>query len=340
MAGADDRPGLAFAFTPLAVADLFVPGDLTRLARHCTIIEATPLARFDDERARRVLAKTQILVAGWGCPRLDAAVLAMAPDLRLVAYSGGSVKTLVSPGLFARGIRLVAAADANALPVAEFTVAAILFANKRVLDFAALYKRERRGLNLYLSVDHGVGNYGRTVGIVGASRIGRRVIELLRPFDLKLLLADPFVSAAAARELGVELVPLAELLQLSDVVSVHAPSLPETRHLIDAAGLASLRDGAVLVNTSRGALIDQQALIAELETGRISAVLDVTEPDILPAESPLYELPNVLLTPHIAGAMGDEHYRLGRLVTDEVERFMRGEPLRYELDPTNLDRQA
>lgn len=340
MVAADDRPGLAFAFTPLAVADLFVPADLTRLARQCTIIDATPLTRLDDERARRVLAKTQILVAGWGCPRLEEAVLAAAPKLRLVAYAGGSVKTLVSPGLFTRGIRLVGAADANALPVAEFTVAAILFANKRVLDFAALYKRERSGLNLYLSVDHGVGNYGRRIGIVGASRIGRRVLELLRPFDLKLLLADPFMSAAAARQLGAELVPLAELLQVSDVVSVHAPSLPATRHLIDAAGLASLRDGAVLINTSRGALIDQQALVAELETGRISAMLDVTEPDILPAESPLYELPNVLLTPHIAGAMGDEHYRLGALVTDEVERFRRGEPLRYELDPTTLDHQA
>jgi len=340
MTGADDRPGLAFAFAPLEVEALFMPDDLARLDGLCRIIEATPLRRLDDDRARRVLARTQILVAGWGCPRLDAAVLAAAPQLRLVAHSGGSVKTLVSPELFTRGIRLVGAADANALPVAEFTLAAILFANKRVLDFATRYRRERRGLELYLSVDQTVGNYGRTIGIVGASRIGRRVIELLRPFDLRVLLADPFVSAAEARALGVELVPLADLLRRGDVVSVHAPSLPETRHLIDAAGLASLRDGAVLINTSRGALIDQQALIDELRTGRISAMLDVTEPDVLPAESPLYDLANVLLTPHIAGAMGDEHFRLGRLVTGEVERFVRGEPLRHELDPKTLDRQA
>ncbi len=112
------------------------------MRRHC--------ASFDDARARALLAETQILVTGWGCPPIDATVLEAAPRLRLIAHAAGSVKALVGPGVFARGITVVSAADANALPVAEFTVAAILFANKRVFDFAAAYRRERRGLELYV----------------------------------------------------------------------------------------------------------------------------------------------------------------------------------------------
>ena len=153
-------------------------------------------------------------------------------------------------------------------------------------------------------------------------------------------LYDPFVSAHEARGLGVEKAELEPLLAWSDLVSIHAPSLPETRHLLDARRLGLLRDGAVLINTARGALIDQQALIGELETGRISAVLDVTDPDVLPEDSPLYALPNVLLTPHIAGALGNERQRFGRLVTNEIERFIRGEPLQHAIDAAGLARQA
>ena len=250
------------------------------------------------------------------------------------------MRALVGPEVFARGIEVVSAADANALPVAEFTVAAILFANKGVFDFAAAYRRERQGLELHLKAPVSIGNFGKTIGLIGASRIGRRVAELLSPYDFELLLADPLVSPDEARALGTEKLELDDLLGRADVVSVHAPSLPETRHMLDARRLGLMRDGTTLINTARGALIDQTALIAELASGRISAVLDVTEPDILPADSPLYDLPNVLLTPHIAGAMGEERQRFGRLITDEIERFARGEALRHAIDPLTFQYQA
>ncbi len=331
---------LALAFAPLMPPALFRTADWRRLEAFCSIPDAMPLRAFNDARASALLAEAQILVTGWGCPRIDAAVLEAAPRLRLIAHAAGSVKALVGPEAFDRGITVVSAADANALPVAEFTVGAILFANKRVFDLAAAYRRERRGLNLYLSAPAAIGNFGKVIGLIGASRIGRRVAELLRPYDFELLLADPLVSAEDARALGAEKLELDELLARSDVVSVHAPSLPETRHMLDARRLGLMRDGTILINTARGALIDQAALIAELVSGRLSAVLDVTEPDILPAESPLYDLPNVLLTPHIAGAMGEERQRFGRLVTDEIERFIRGEALRHAIDPATFQYQA
>jgi phosphoglycerate dehydrogenase-like enzyme len=171
------------------------------------------------------------------------------------------------------------------------------------------------------------------VGIVGASRIGRLVIEHLRRFDVDVLLADPSVDRPAADQLGVQLVDLPTLVASADVISLHAPLLPETRHLLDGPLLARIRDGAVLINTARGALVDPDALVAELLTGRFRAVLDVTDPEPPPTTSPLWDLDNVVLTPHVAGSRGMELRRIGQEVVAEVERLVRGEPLRYSVPP-------
>jgi phosphoglycerate dehydrogenase-like enzyme len=250
------------------------------------------------------------------------------------------VKPLVTPDCFARGIRVSSAAAANALPVAEYTLAAILFAGKRVFRLQRRYA-ELRAFRLWPREIPDLGNLDRVVGIVGASRIGRRVIELLAPFDVSVLVHDPFLSEAEARTLGAEkLDDLDALLRRSDVVSLHAPALPETHHLLDARRLALLRDGAVLVNTARGSLVELEALTRELVSGRIDAVIDTTEPEVLPSDSPLFELPNVFLTPHVAGAMGRETRRLLDLALDEIERLVRGDPLRHEVRAADWDRIA
>src|SRR5262249_27478118 len=162
---------------------------------------------------------------------------------------------------------------ANALPVAEYTLAMILLAGKQVLERAAAYRRTRLR-DEPLDVPTSVGNYHRTVGILSASLIGRRVIELLRPLDVHILLHDPYLSAEQAGALGARLVGLDELFAASDIVSVHTPLLPATRGLVSRRLLASMRAGAVLVNTARGAVVDQAALADVLSQGRIRAVLD------------------------------------------------------------------
>ncbi len=334
------RPCLAFAFDPAAAAGVLTRPCLDRLASCCDIVDETPLRAFDGAAAPAILARIEILLTGWGCPRIDLQVLASAPRLRLIAHSAGSIRAIVAPEAFERGIVVTNAASANAVPVAEFTLAAILLANKRVLQFRDLYRDRRAAVPRPLLADPAIGNFRRAVGIVGASRIGRRVIELLRPFDLAVALYDPHVSPAEALALGVRAMPLDELLAASDIVSLHAPSLETTRHMIDARRLALMRDGATLINTARGALVDQEALERELVSGRIGAIIDVTVPEVLPASSPLYALPNVLLTPHIAGALGNERERLGLLAVEEIERFVRGEPLRHALSPDTLHLQA
>ncbi|WP_405432764.1 hydroxyacid dehydrogenase [Streptomyces anulatus] len=287
----------------------------------------------------RALAGAELLITCWGAPPLTADVLAAAPRLRAVVHAAGSVKHHITPACWKRGLRVTSAAGANALPVAEYTLAAILLAGKNVLPAARRY-RELRAPHDWRAELAGHGNYRRCVGVVGASRIGRRVIELLRPFDLEVLLFDPYVDAGTAARLGAEQVGLDELCARSRIVSVHAPELPATRHMIGAAQLAAMPDGATLINTSRGSLIDGDALLPELVSGRLNAVLDVTEPEVPPASSPLYDLPNVLLTPHVAGSLGDEIHRLADFALDEVARYASGLPFADPVTPEDLTRMA
>ncbi|MER6002837.1 NAD(P)-dependent oxidoreductase [Nonomuraea angiospora] len=162
-----------------------------------------------------------------------------------------------------------------------------------------------------------------------------KAVSHLSRHDFEIRLYDPYATAASVPRLGLE-----ELLATSDIVSLHAPATPETHHLLDRDRLALLADGAVLINTAQGSLIDTEALIDELRTGRISAVIDVTTPEPLPAHSALFELPNVFLTPHIAGSQGNELARMGAAVADELERLVTGVPLLHRIRYQDLDTAA
>jgi phosphoglycerate dehydrogenase-like enzyme len=340
VAAAWPRPKLAFAYRPTLARDVFAVDHLRRLHSLCDVLDLDPLQTFDDERAKAILSQITVLVTGWGCPPIGAAMIGRAPHLRMIAHAAGTVKTFIAPEVFDAGIIVTNAAAANAIPVAEFTLAAILFANKNVFGFQEMYRRKRDHTHSEQLTDERVGNRHKTVGIVGVSRIGRRVIELLRPFDLSVLVHDPYLSSAEATAMGVRNLPLDDVIGGADVLSLHAPALDSTRHMIDARRLALLRDGCTLINTARGSLVDQAALTGELVSGRISAVIDVTEPEVLPATSPLYNLPNVLLTPHIAGAVGRERERLGEMAVSEVERFVKGQPLAQQVAAATLHLQA
>ncbi|MDI3405322.1 hydroxyacid dehydrogenase [Streptomyces cavernicola] len=321
---------------------VFGAAALRRLTEVARVEPALLVTDFTSQHTllERELAEAEMLLTGWGCPPLDRAALRRLPRLKAVVHAAGSVKGHVTEECWRRGIAVTTAAAANALPVAEYTLAAILFANKRVLAGAHAYRAARGRVNLIERFPD-VGNYRRTVGLVGASRIGRRVIELLAPFDVRVLLHDPYVGAGEAAALGVELVDDLDALALrSDIVSLHAPQLPSTRHLFDAKRLALMPDGATLINTARGSLVDTAALTAELRTGRLHAVLDHTEPEVLPADSPLFDLPNVLLTPHLAGSIGGELHRLADSAIDELARYARGLPFLHAVDPQTLSRSA
>lgn len=333
------RPNALLVMSPVLTAGLLGEAHLSRLARTCNLAAPEPLATLDDAQAERLLADAEILLTSWGCPRLDEEVLARAPRLEAIMHAAGTVKNHVTDAVFERGIRVCSAAAANALPVAEFALASILFANKRVFELQRRYQ-EVRGFRFWSREAPGLGNFGKRVGLVGLSRIGRRLARLLQPFDLEVVAWDPTLDAATIADQGAMASTLDELLESCDVTSLHAPLLPETHGLIDARRLALMPDGATLVNTARGGLVDGKALERELVSGRLRAVIDTTDPEVLPSDSPLYDLPNVFLTPHIAGAQGTETRRMADLALDEIERFVRGEPLVHEVRHEDWNRIA
>lgn len=334
------RPAIAFAMQPGRTQYVLTPELLMRIDGIARVLDREPMTRFGDDRAKRLLAEAEILVTGWGAPVFDAAALASAPRLRLLMHAAGTVKGMIDDCVFQAGIVVSHAAQANALPVAEFTLAAIIFAGKQVIRFRDLYVADRVRMRTHLLQAEAIGNYRRTVGIVGASRIGRRVIELLRPFGYQVLLYDPLTGHDSAYALKVEKVDLDTLMARSDIVSLHAPLLSETRHMIDARRLFLMKNGATLINTARGALVDEAALIDRLKSGAIDAIIDVTDPEVPEKDSPLFDLPNVFLTPHIAGAIGLERMRLGETAVDEITRFLEGKPLLFEVRRDDLEQMA
>lgn len=285
---------------------------------------------LESDAARQVLAGIDVLITGWGSPRIDASTLAAAPHLQAVLHAAGSVKAYVSEDLLGTGVRVSSAAAANAIPVAEYTVAMIVLANKAVLPIAAQYRAARTEFDAE-AAHPTLGNYGKRVGIVGASMIGRRVIEMLQHYALDVVVYDPFLDADEATRLGATLVELDELMVTSNVVSVHAPSLPSTENLIDAGLIALMPAGATLINTARGEIIDQDALTERIVRGELYAVLDVTVPWTLEPQHPLYSSDRVLLTPHIAGSLGTELGRLADSVLDELIRLTADEPLQHDV---------
>ncbi|WP_231500067.1 hydroxyacid dehydrogenase [Saccharothrix sp. NRRL B-16314] len=333
------RPQALLVMEPEHFRVQFGPAQLDRLDRLVGLADPVSTAELDSPAVRRRLREVEVLLTSWGCPPLTTERLAAAPDLRAIFHGAGSVRSFVTDEVWRRGILVTTAADENAIPVAEFTVAAIVFAGKKA-PFLAQDAREHRDDWSYLSRRGELTNRGRTIGVAGFSRVGRRVVDRLRGMDVTVLVYDPYVDPAEVAAAGGRHVGLPELLRASDVLSLHVPELGSTHHLIGAAELAMLRDGATVVNTARGSVLDTAALERECATGRLDAILDVTDPEPLPADSVLYDLPNVMITPHIAGSLGSETRRMSDSALDELERYLSGHPPRAAVTPDTFGKSA
>lgn len=294
------------------------------------------LSDTHDDLAK-ALPGTEVLVTSWGQPALTAELLDLAPELRLIAHTGSTVKFFVTEELWARGIRVTQAGQAMARPVAESALAFTLALLYRIPRFDhAMHAGATWDAAHDAPDQHEI--LGCRIGVVGASRTGRAYIALAKALGADVSVADPYLSDA--EELGVRTVDLDTLLASSRVVVIHAPVLPETRHLIGKRELALMPDGAGLVNTARSWLVDQNALLAEVSSGRIDAAIDVYDEEPLPTDHPYRGLPNVLLTPHTAGATIEGHRRQGDIVLAEIDRFSRGERLLHEVTAADLLRMG
>jgi phosphoglycerate dehydrogenase-like enzyme len=275
-------------------------------------------------------------LTSWEVARLDADVIAAAPRLRAMAHMGSSVGRFVSEALWQRGIQVTSAGPALALDVAETTLGLMIVGMKRIWPLGQHVRQGGWRESAYWPSRE---LHGKVVGIVGASNVGRHVIELLRPFGVQVLLYDPYVSEEEAVHLGADKVEMDELVRRADIVSLHAPGKPETHHLLSAERLAMMKDEALLINTARGTLVDEAALVDELAKGRFFAFLDVTDPEPPAADSPLRKLENVVVTPHLAGCIEDCG-RMGEMAVEELRRFFAGEPPLYRVAPDMMARIA
>lgn len=340
----DKKPKLLIAMRSELPEGFFSAHDWARLNAVTDIIDGFPYTDFDTGKGREALADADILLAAWGTPSLTKERLARAPNLKMLAYAASSVRA-VAPAEFwdNSDILVTTAASVMATPVAEFTYAAIIMCGKDVFRLRDEHRAERgtggfgsrRGMNLPW-----LGSYSRKVGIVGASRIGRQVIDMLTRGSFEIGVYDPFLSEDEAVALGATKMELHALLAWSDIVSLHAPILPQTHHMIGAQELALMADHAVFINTARGWLVDHEALLSEAQSGRLRILIDTPEPEPLPVDSPFYDLPNVVLTPHIAGALGNELRALSDVAITEIERFVAGLPPLYPVRKQDMERMA
>jgi phosphoglycerate dehydrogenase-like enzyme len=270
------------------------------------------------------------VLASWGVPTFTPEVHAALPKLRFIGYCAGSVKTVVTPATFAAGVTVVSAAPVIATAVAEYCLAALLW-TLRDLGHIAETLRVLRGREGWIRPAESRSLWGRRVGIVSASSTARAFLRLLAPFGCHVVVYDPYLDEEGARALGVRRGSLEEVCAQS-VVSVHAPALPATRGLIGRDQLRRIPDGGIFLNSARASVVDYEALVEELRTGRFRAILDVFPEEPLPADSPLYGLPNVLLTPHTAGYSADVYARIGREVVADLLRWQAGQPPRMAVD--------
>ena len=333
-----DRPNILIAMRPALFDQLFADEQQALLDELGEVTLQQHTDNLDEAQLTRLIGGRDIVITCWGTPRFTDEVLSAADRLRLIAHAAGTIKRLLPPPVFAAGRRVTHAAEAMAIPVAETTLLLILLCLRRFHQVDRAFKDS--GWAAARALGPGTELAGSRIGIIGAGHTGRAVIQKLVALGAVVWLYDPYVGAAQAAALGARNVDLETLLRECPLVSLHAPSTAETYRMLRAEQFSWLQDGACFINTARTHLIDEAALLAELQSGRISAALDVFEQEPLPDDSPFRRLDNVIITPHMAAVTEQAYKRQGQIITDEIAGFLREGKLRHEVTRDMLDTMA
>ncbi|HEX3356604.1 MAG TPA: hydroxyacid dehydrogenase [Tepidisphaeraceae bacterium] len=308
-----------------ALAMAYGPDERRDIAQHVEFV-GPPQTKQSISQNPGILRDVEVIFSGWGAPLMDERFLNDTPNLNAVFYAAGAVGSWVTESIWDRGIRVSSAYEANAVPVAEYTLAVIILSLKHTWSLTRLTRQTRS----FPDRNGAPGCYGSTIGLISLGATARALLRSLRMLNVKVIAYDPYISKSEADELGVTMVPLAELFSSSDIVSIHTPVFPETTDMITGAHIASMKQNATLINTARGEVVRENEMIEVLlRRPDLQAVLDVTLIEPPEKNSPLYVLPNVLLTPHIAGSVGNECRRMGRYMVEELRRYLAGEPLQW-----------
>lgn len=333
-----EKPKVLLAMNKSLGEQIFNREDLEHFKTFVEVNDVSSLPdTIDESFITENIKDVEVCVSCWGTPPFTKEILDKANKLKLIAHSGGSVKPIVTDCVWEKGVRVTSAAPVMATAVAETTLGLMIISLRRIPQLNEIVRKGFWKIEDEISRTKSL--YNTTVGIIGASNVGRNVIELLGNFQVEILLYDPYVTQEEAEQLGVKLTTLEELLAHSDVISLHAPSIPQTHHMINRENIKLLKRGAVLINTARGSLIDEAALVERLTEGDIFACIDVTDPEPPDINSPLRKLPNVILTPHVAGGSAiTDRQRQGRYIIDQIHKFVTQGKLDYEVTKDMLPR--
>ncbi|MBC7328018.1 hydroxyacid dehydrogenase [bacterium] len=292
---------------------------------------------WDGQAAKEFfLSGANIVITSWGTPKLEGNVLEIAPNLRFIFHAAGTVKPYVQPELLEKGVKVSSGSNIIARYVALTALGYILLAVKKIFWWNEHIKNE-----LGWRDDEKLWSYtcelcDVSIGIISMSSVGRNLINLLLPLTNKIQVYDPYWSEDAIKSFGAKKVDdLVELAKNNEIIVLCAPLTEETRGMLGREFFESMKDGGVFINPARGGIVDEEALIKELEKERIFACIDVTDPDEPPSkDNRLRFLKNVVLSPHIAGCVRGGLKDIGRFALDEINRFLQGKPLLNEIDLT------
>lgn len=288
--------------------------------------------------------KCEFIFSTWYMPQFsEDEIKSSFPNLKGIFYAAGTVKSFAEPFL-KHGVRIFSASAANGQSVAEFTVGQILLANKGYFMAARNFRWPiwRHGFNKNRNyAENHSGNFNSVIGLLGCGSVGSKVAELLKPFSIKVLVYDPYLSSDQAEKLGVESVDIHYLFQNSDVISNHLPDIMDTKGIIDYTLLSSMKPYATLINTGRGAQIKETDLARAMRNRKdLTALLDVTSHEPPFPWSPLYHCKNIVMTPHIAGSSNNEIDRMVMFVYESYKQVISNQEAQGEITLSQLKNKA
>jgi phosphoglycerate dehydrogenase-like enzyme len=326
------------AIRPSLYQELFTPEMDTQLRKIGEVVHQTSEDNLTSAQLARQISGYDAVITGWGTPQFNDSVLTNADQLKVIVHSAGSIKRLLPPPVFEKGIHVSHVAAAMAPAVAELTLLFIMLSLRKIHTVDHAFKLSSWDSAKSIGMGHEI--RGQRIGIIGAGYTGRYVINTLKSFDTDLWIYDPYLSSSKANALGVTKVDLETILRDCPIVTLQAPPTDDTYRMIGAEQFSMLQDGAIFINTARSHLVDESALLTELKSGRIIAALDVFEQEPLPDDSPFRSLDNVIITPHIAAATHQTRQRQGQITVDEMTRFFMDNTLQYEVTRAMLDIMA
>lgn len=311
-----------------AARDTFIPKEVEETINSLGEVEWNNTEKqFTEDELRDKLEDKDVCITGWGNIRFTEKVLEKAKDLKIVAHTGGTVAPIVSDYLYDSGVKVLSGNLYFAESVAEGVIAYILAALRDIPRYSNVMRDGGwKESDYYIE-----GLLDQTVGLVGFGTITKFVIKMLKPYRAKIKVFSNHIKEEALEEYGIQKASLEEIFTTCKIISIHSAKRPDTYHLVNRRLLEMIPDGALLVNTARGSIIDEEAMTDELAKGRFKAILDVFEQEPLPADSKLRKLDNVILIPHMAGPTVDRRKYVTLGLVDDIKAYFEGKPLKNEI---------